>query len=602
MNYTPSNRIIEEANGLLYGKIAFTNDWDMERCSTPYHKIGTNGANSPNGDGEWVYQYSRLEFLHKLVYAYKTTGDKKYIVKHFEYIKDFYDNNNARTGKMPPQPSNIVSKFWQYIVKGGINRFLSIPYSFPTYRTLDTAIRNYSILVDLEYIKELKEYSLYKPYLSRIKEDVIFQYQNLRPFDRQSNWGVIIVSLSIVSKLIIGEVTHVDSLERTLNDFLNVQIKKDGGHAECAFMYQNQILLCLLRYIYWSRLYNHEVNVEILEKAKVIANYTSLMTAPNGMQIQYGDSDKTPLNTLNYLSTHLLGTSVYLDSELPFDEILLMEFANLDITNELVKNNSHNPKRNCILDNNWCYFDGTFHITLFNETGSSAHSHADNGEVILYYKKLPLFIDCGRYSYYDMIKRAQYRGPYAHSTLMLDKGANWVFNSANQFAMLPEPGITRKIDGEYDQGVITSFSFPTDGNQFVRSIHVLDNLVVIASGVKTVGSHSFDTVWCVPDYAITKINKHTFSIFISDINENVYFYCNDDYKIENGHASFYYNDEEEIKKIVVSTPIIDEGYQFTVLASEQCRVETLSYKSGVLKLTLRDGRVIRLNIDMFQNG
>lgn len=42
----------------------------MERCDQEYALVNNKSYYTPNGDPEWVYMYSRLEFLHKLVLAF----------------------------------------------------------------------------------------------------------------------------------------------------------------------------------------------------------------------------------------------------------------------------------------------------------------------------------------------------------------------------------------------------------------------------------------------------------------------------------------------------------------------------------------------------
>ena len=55
--------------------------------------------------------------------------------------------------------------------------------------------------------------------------------------------------------------------------FLRNQIKEDGGHVENTSMYHINILICLLRLIYWSGVRNYTLEPEIIETAKKMSMY-----------------------------------------------------------------------------------------------------------------------------------------------------------------------------------------------------------------------------------------------------------------------------------------------------------------------------------------
>lgn len=85
---------IEKTSEMLIGGISFTNDWDMESCSKPYHLINEKGNISPNGDGEWVFQYARMEWLHSIVLALAETNRNEYKEAYNRIVTKFFTLNN----------------------------------------------------------------------------------------------------------------------------------------------------------------------------------------------------------------------------------------------------------------------------------------------------------------------------------------------------------------------------------------------------------------------------------------------------------------------------------------------------------------------------
>ena len=271
LNLIPQNiktKIFNEANDLVDGKIRFNNAWDMERCNQEYRLVGERTYYSPNGDPEWVYMYSRLEFLHKLVIAFAISREEKYINSYMYYVNNFFKQNNSKSGALKIYKKNLVSKVIQRLERIFRAKILHLPEKCATYRTLDTAIRNYALTIDDLYLKilqfgneELRKITV------RISEDAPFSVAGFTNFDEYSNWGLIKIIL-YTTYLTFHGVNNIDEQEKCIVRLLNNQIRKDGGHIENSSMYHVQILICLLRLIYWAKYNGIEIKPEIKEKAR----------------------------------------------------------------------------------------------------------------------------------------------------------------------------------------------------------------------------------------------------------------------------------------------------------------------------------------------
>ncbi len=143
------NNLIRDADEMLQGVYRFNNQWDMERCDTPYELLHSKSYYTPNNDPEWVYSYARMEHLHKLILAYLLTSDDKYIKCYLKTISLFFRQNNEWNS------AYSYGAYWSRGVRK-VNRIMRKKIGLPevqsTYRTLDTAIRNFSLSIDLLYL------------------------------------------------------------------------------------------------------------------------------------------------------------------------------------------------------------------------------------------------------------------------------------------------------------------------------------------------------------------------------------------------------------------------------------------------------------------
>ena len=291
---------------------------------------------------------------------------------------------------------------------------------------MDTAIRNYALTIDALYLKWiLPDDNDVKKIETRINKDASFTIADFTEFDEYSNWGLIKMIL-YATYLIICGANDIDEYECCIMRLLNNQIRKDGGHIENSNMYHVQILICLLRLIYWAE--NNEVVIseEIKDKARKMALFTYRLCDPLGNQIMYGDSDYTSTNTVLFIASELLDFNYTLNHGEPDDYILFYEFPTLISKVKLKSKKKEKKVQNIELDGGiWCFDNDDWCIRAFNESSKSGHKHADNGEIVVYYHSRPVIIDAGRCTYYEPQKRMYYRGPFSHNIAVIDNAEEW---------------------------------------------------------------------------------------------------------------------------------------------------------------------------------
>ena len=98
------DKIIKDADNMLNGYYVFDGIWDMEPCEEPVNNKNIRWDIKYNNDKEWSYEFTRMDYLYKLVIAYEQTNDKKYINHGFIIINKWYKNNKKylykRVGKI----------------------------------------------------------------------------------------------------------------------------------------------------------------------------------------------------------------------------------------------------------------------------------------------------------------------------------------------------------------------------------------------------------------------------------------------------------------------------------------------------------------------
>lgn len=582
--YSNRHVIIADAEKICSGQYFFNNPWDMEWCDTSYFLVKKQTNLSPNKDAEWVYQYSRMEFLHKLVLAYQITEEKRFLEAWESILVSFFNTNSLKkNAQMTSVLPGLFKRLYNKLYYGVFNQ----PIPYPTYRTLDTAIRNYSILTDFQWIPQntLDSSSLIH---EKVLSEIDYPFNNLREFDNTSNWGIIIVSLTIASKLLIGY-KKVRIYENKLINMLRLQIRTDGGHIENSLLYHMHILICLLRLKYLYKKYNIDFPNEIDLFCRKMCTFVDKITPRDGYQIMYGDSDRTSTGTVLYLASRLYQEEFHSILHESFDYILCMELPDL-IEEEsknvsIVKNN-----QNDLLDGIWCFSNNNFEVRVLNEVSDSGHKHADNGEVILYYQNKPVLIDCGRCTYFDS-RRRYYRGPMAHNICLIDNGEEWASNGNWSFVYSPsnitnERIVTKDFAREGYSGFICKYEFSKLHQSICREFYISDeNVIVISKAIKK-GKHLLQSIWNFSEdieyttddllgkivgFSVDKIKMNT---------EQLFLYHSGDVEIREGKISYHYNEECSYPntQLICSCDFVDSGFQIVVISTKEIDIKLFDEK------------------------
>lgn len=557
-------QIIAEANEIVRGYFRFTNEWDMEQCNKSYRLIDNKTCYSPNKDGEWVYQYSRMEFLHKLIFAFRNTADDMYLSAYKEIITHFYNSNNQTDNALLLGGNSVLSKLKRrikFLLKRNVFKQEHVP--FPTYRTLDTAIRNYSILVDLYVCDALKKDEKFIEYVEeRIDQDMSFPKENLRKeFDLTSNWGIIIISLYITGQFIRGK-TEITCEEQILCEMLARQVRRDGSHIENSTMYHMQVLLCLLRLLYWASVVNYDCQEIVIETARRMARFADIIAAPNKHQVMYGDSDDTDLSSVLLIAENVLDIPLKNVGSRIEDYMLELEFQNL----QLKTYDPCNYHVSDLLDGVWYYNDAVWDVRMFNDISKSSHKHADNAELVLYYKKHPVLVDCGRYSYYHCDQRIYYRGPYAHNITVIDDGIEWRNKNKNCFQEIPNLLVTQKLNmNGFGQGCLMGYEFPSINERTWRYLLIVDAAFIV----------DINFVQCPGNHVLSKIYNFGDSCKPIIVNKSIQVKTDDDVlcitemgkiTLQKGWISSHYNEEHESVQATVTQDFKDCAILFSMIA------------------------------------
>ena len=394
------------------GYVFFDNPWDMECCEEVFQLSHNTYNRTPNGDPEWVFQLSRLEWLTKLVLLYQKEQSTELLKMWRSYVDSFYSNNNSI------QNGLIINAARPSLLNRIINRVLRIFTSptYPTYRTLDTAIRNYTLIVNILSCEDLLKFKDSRELLERLKSDVTFTYENLRKFDDTSNWGIIIASSYLICSLLLDEnYNNLKDAAGKLVQMLKNQILPNGQHCESSFMYHNQVLLFLLRLIYWANKCRFRLPAEVYDAATRMFSFSNCICTPNCRQDTFGDSDDTSLDTILAIAHSVLKNEDFLPYVKSPDFVLLNEFDFRFSEERLSLQETKNFNKDGVTKIEY----GDLVLFAYNTKFYSSHKHADNGSFTLYYRGIPVVVDSGRYTYHDKNWREYFKSAERHSCLVL---------------------------------------------------------------------------------------------------------------------------------------------------------------------------------------
>lgn len=490
------NKLQKDVATLNSGYIFFDNPWDMECCEEAYKLPGSTYNRTPNGDPEWVFQLSRLEWLTKIILLYQKEKSTKLLKLWWSFVNSFYSNNNIQNGfQKNTAHHSLISRIF--------NRFLRTFTKpiYPTYRTLDTAIRNYTLLVNILSCEDLLNFKDSRDLLERIKSDVTFTYDNLRKFDNTSNWGIIIVSSYLICSFLLGEsCNNLRDASNKLAQMLNNQILPGGQHCESSFMYHHQVLLFLLRLIYWANKCKYELPAEVYDAATRMVSFSHGICTPTCRQDTFGDSDDTALNTILAIAHSVMKN----EDSLPYvkspDFVLLNEFDFQFSGNSFILQECGNFNKDGVTKIQY----GDLVLFAYNTKFYSSHKHADNGSFTLYYKGIPVVVDSGRFTYHDQDWREYFKSMERHSCLVL---GTIDVNSDSYSSKITEH--KNELICE-EESTSVSLSYRTDKGSIVRRFKLTSGLLEITDEIVASCDYVHQSIILHPDVEVS--NEHSFII------------------------------------------------------------------------------------------
>lgn len=426
--------ILIEANTMLSGKYLFNNVWDMEPCDELVENFGFKWNIKYHNDFEWSYMFTRFDFSYKFIVAYEITGKIEYIYYGLKFINEWKLHN---------------LKFIKTYI-GKIYNKIARKKSF-AHRSLDMAILSSNIADYILYCYEKK--MINKSSLLRYKHLVLniynFIYNSDREFKTKTNWGPIEISNCLYAVNVLNiDVPYKEMLDRLENQ-LKFQILQDGSHIESSPMYLVEILLPILKCIYFCK--NIDTN-NLLYYVKKGCDYIKMICTPDYCIPNIGDSDSVNISDLMILASKI------------FNDINYLEYVNRNITIEYIYKYKVDPIDKVFLCKTWnqsensrtellhqvIIKDNNFGIYLLCNNipyGPSGHKHYDYLSVLLYIHGKAILVDCGRETYVNSEIRRSSKSPVSHNTIAINGNTYWKTKDAWEADQYIQNNITKTIKG-----------------------------------------------------------------------------------------------------------------------------------------------------------
>lgn len=569
---------VELSNALLEGSVAFVNYWDMEECQQ-YYKIPKDWITAINGDGEWIYALNRMEYLPALILMFYQNRDMKYI--------DCW--NNLILSRSGAENKYLLMN---RRVRSIINKVLRKTIGQRKYemdRTLDTAIRIYIQSSCLLFISEHISDSQKETIIKKIFEDIEHLKRNFRKFDETSNWGAIILSAQLIALCILSDnlINIKNTIDRTVAKLIMVlenQLSPSGVQDEGSTMYHTQVAIFVYKAIYYLNAVGYDTTERLVDICSKMSNFIFYITPDDNVQIPFGDSDCTNLDSIFWLFGHIDFDRVHKhDFNLCFDII--------DQYRVVIKNEAYHER-------NISYFAdaGIGRITKdawllygFNSDHRSGHSHADMGEVVAYYNGLPLFTDSGRYSYQNCDLRVNLKSPHAHTVPIVSNGDDW--NMIDAWVCNKKPNQQAIGVASFDNiSVITMKYESTIKSEKIiicrTAILIKEKLIIIDFGISE-GNVEFNMGqnFIVPDFWNIKTEKDCTQM-ISDRN-TIIMSSTLAIKVDDTIISHKYNEKARAKKMFGNG---SDSFAVSVLTGASMIIDVLQNRNTLL-LTLYNNKM-----------
>lgn len=576
-----ANKIILDADNIINNYIYFDDIWDMEQCKQKY-KVNFNSWNkTPNGDEEWVYMFNRMGFIENLILAYYITLNEKYINKWKQIVQKWIDINDVKVKKEIKNNSSKIRKINLKVV-GKLKTIFKLQNLPSSIRTLDTAMRCVNIINGMMHLVKLKKID--KNFQIKVLESIKLQIELIkikyRKFEDISNWGIIEMTPIMIAIIIISDTSDKYYIwaKQKLEKQLKIQILEDGSNIEGSPMYHNQILLYMLKLVYWHKKFQYPIKEEFVDIINKMMEYTYYIATPDYKQLEVGDSDRTDISDLIYIYNTVMNEKKYMQSttiKAYYKYYFYKAGGNL---NENIENLSKTVKKfkngNIVIKQKGEY---TFlnNGDLFEIEGTySGHRHADTGHFIIYNQGKPFLVDSGRYTYIDNEKRKYLKSEFAHNTIIIDEKPFSIIENSWQYKTFTKT-ILNDVE-EFENIVVVKMEYYgfDDKCKISRKFFVFDEGIwVIVDNIEFMGRHKckklyhYDTKVELEEEAnVIKASNNGSILYM--INNNI-----DNRIIKNSFVSLNYNEITNNKEVITEKNFEDNLTSIDVLYDKEASIK-----------------------------
>lgn len=463
------NKIVQEANDMLFGNYIFNNVWDMEPCEVAVRNDKFNWNTCYDDDREWAFMFARFDFSYKFIVAYEYNGNKSFIDQGLKYIDEWIHINDkylsANIGRLIEKIEN----------KGSF-----------AHRSLDMAILASNMTDYIIYCKDNNlisraNFNRIKKVINRICKFIV---NTDRVFKTNTNWGPIENSyiLYTIDTLCLNFSTK--SIIKRLENQLQTQIMSDGAHVESSPMYLVEILLAVLKCVRFCRSVDTTVIAEFARRSCI---YLRKIATPDCCIPNLGDSDKSNISDIMILAQIL------------FKEDFFLSRVNRELMLEFIYKYKVDPFS--VEQNMGNYWKDYKYIEVFNHqilvkdparqlyllcsntpNGPSGHKHYDFLSIILSIKGKEVLIDCGRETYKDGVIRRNSKSARSHNTISVNNDSYWKIIDAWRVDKKIECNCTKLIE---DKNITVEMSIHSLVRNFElkRYVTYIDSIGIVITDI-----------------------------------------------------------------------------------------------------------------------
>ena len=546
--------IISEAEDMLNGMYRFHGIWDMEPCPDPIENKKIRWDIRYQGDPEWTYMFTRMDYLYKFILATEISNDNKYIKHGLKIIDKWFHDN------------------WVFLggIRGRIVRAL-IKKENLGHRSLDVAIMLSNMVDYLLYCVEhghLHQASFAR-YQKKLERVITFIVSHSDGGNKSfSNWGIIENGCIVYSLLRLKSRKYYPEVCSRLIRQVDNQISSEGSQIESSPMYLVEILLILLKI---TNLPNCDIRNDLTRPICQGCNYIRGIRKLNNCIPNLGDSDLTDISDLMLVASHVLGQDVFLDA---VSRDLDIEYAfKFSIPRNVSKAILSHEKGLITYRHQTVYrsfTDGVYLLCSNTPRVVDGHKHYDYLSVIYSEFGKDLLVDMGRFSYKNDESRRLCKGPAGHNTIHIPDHPYYEYLDS---------WVTREqIDcldniATCDKGVQVTMRcvFGYQEQEICRDVayHPIEGLQIRDSFVNHTGDKClYETFFNIgPDFSVSQEED---AILLCDDCGHCVRYHNDSHQpveIRQVYYSTQYNKRQPISQIVLKSDSCSVTHFFTKVIS-----------------------------------